>query len=263
MFSNKKRKPAIRQVILSQASCRQNQSIAGYMFSTLGQHKPVQITGCSCHIAAVLLKLISENETICGFHDAYTVKDGETMVDQNIISLFNCIYDNTNRKVLRFITAKCNNTSDISDIFQDTYMELYAVMVKRGLDYIANSEAFVMNIAKQKVYRHYSLLTRLKFAIPLSVADEDGNEINIADLEANYFSFNTSMLNSALIAEIKRAISAKPQIVQKIFLLRYSLDMTIPEIAELLSVGESYVKNKLYRTRNELRELYVRKDGID
>lgn len=142
-------------------------------------------------------------------------------------------------------------------------MELYAVIVKRGLDYIANSEAFVMRIARQKVYRHYSLLARLKFAVPLSVADEDGNEINIADLEANYFSFKTSMLNRALIAEIKRAISAKPQIVQKIFLLRYSLDLTIPEIAELLSVGESYVKNKLYRTINELRELYVGKDGID
>lgn len=185
------------------------------------------------------------------------------MVDQNIISLFNDIYDATNRKVLGFIAAKCSNTSDISDIFQDTYMELYAVMVKRGLDYIINSEAFVMKIAKQKVYRHYSLLDRLKFAVPLSVADDNGNEINIADLEANYFSFDISMLNSALIAEIRRAISAKPQIVQKIFFMRYSLDLTIPEIAELLSVGESYVKNKLYRTINELRKLYVRKDGTD
>lgn len=99
------------------------------------------------------------------------------MVDQNLISLFNAIYDATNRKILGFITAKCGNTSDISDIFQDTY--------------------------------------------------------------------------------------TKPQIVQKIFLLRYSLDMTIPEIAKLLSVGESYVKNILYRTINQLRELYVRKDGID
>lgn len=191
------------------------------------------------------------------------MKDGETMVDQNLISLFNAIYDATNRKILGFITAKCGNTSDISDIFQDTYMELYAVIVKRGLDYIANSEAFVMRIARQKVYRHYSLLARLKFAVPLSVADEDGNEINIADLESDDCSLDISMLNSALLAEIRSALSAKPQIVQKIFLMRYSLDLTIPEIAELLSVGESYVKNKLYRTINELRELYVGKDGID
>ncbi|MDD4658168.1 MAG: sigma factor-like helix-turn-helix DNA-binding protein, partial [Eubacteriales bacterium] len=122
---------------------------------------------------------------------------------------------------------------------------------------------FVMRIARQKVYRHYSLLARLKFAVPLSVADEDGNEINIADLESDDCSLDISMLNSALLAEIRSALSAKPQIVQKIFLMRYSLDLTIPEIAELLSVGESYVKNKLYRTINELRELYVGKDGID
>ena len=97
----------------------------------------------------------------------------------------------------------------------------------------------------------------------MSVADEDGNEINIADLESDDCSLDISMLNSALLAEIRSALSAKPQIVQKIFLMRYSLDLTIPEIAELLSVGESYVKNKLYRTINELRELYVGKDGID
>jgi RNA polymerase sigma-70 factor (ECF subfamily) len=190
------------------------------------------------------------------------VKDGETMVDQNIISLFNNIYDTTNRKVLGFIT-KCSNTSDIRDIFQDTYMELYTVIVKRGLGYIENSEAFVMRIAKQKVYRYYSLLDRLKFAAPLFVADNDGNEINIADLESDDYSLDISMLNRALIEDIRREISTKPQIVQKIFFMRYSLDMTIPEIAELLSVGESYVKNKLYRTISELRKLYVGKEGFD
>ena len=185
------------------------------------------------------------------------------MVDQNLISLFNDIYDATNRKILGFITAKCSNTSDIRDIFQDTYMELYTVIVKRGLGYIENSEAFVMRIAKQKVYRYYSLLDRLKFAAPLFVADNDGNEINIADLESDDYSLDISMLNRALIEDIRREISTKPQIVQKIFFMRYSLDMTIPEIAELLSVGESYVKNKLYRTISELRKLYVGKEGFD
>ena len=142
-------------------------------------------------------------------------------------------------------------------------MELYTVIVKRGLGYIENSEAFVMRIAKQKVYRYYSLLDRLKFAAPLFVADNDGNEINIADLESDDYSLDISMLNRALIEDIRREISTKPQIVQKIFFMRYSLDMTIPEIAELLSVGESYVKNKLYRTISELRKLYVGKEGFD
>ena len=54
------------------------------------------------------------------------------MSNPNIASRFDDIYDSTNQAVLAFITAKCKNTADISDIFQDTYMELYQVLIKRG-----------------------------------------------------------------------------------------------------------------------------------
>ncbi|MFQ9801920.1 MAG: sigma factor-like helix-turn-helix DNA-binding protein [Clostridia bacterium] len=36
----------------------------------------------------------------------------------------------------------------------------------------------------------------------------------------------------------------------------YSLDLTIPEIAKQLSMSESNVKNKLYRTLKEMRNFY-------
>ena len=90
------------------------------------------------------------------------------MVDQNPTTLFNDIYDSTNRKVLVYITAKCSSPADIHDIFQETYMELYSILVKKGPDYIQNSEAFVMKLAKQKLSRYYSLLDRLKRLLPLS-----------------------------------------------------------------------------------------------
>ncbi len=45
------------------------------------------------------------------------------MVDPNITSRFNEIYDSTGKTVLAFVTAKCRNTADIQDIVQDTYVE--------------------------------------------------------------------------------------------------------------------------------------------
>jgi DNA-directed RNA polymerase specialized sigma24 family protein len=37
----------------------------------------------------------------------------------------------------------------------------------------------------------------------------------------------------------------------------YDVDLTIVEIAEVLSISESSVKNKLYRTLKEIRKLLI------
>lgn len=181
------------------------------------------------------------------------------MVDRNILSFFNDTYDATNQKVLKFITAKCANTADISDIFQETYMEFYSVLVKRGASYVENSEALVMKLAKQKIYRHYSFTDRFKNSVPLA-EDDDGNESNVVNSEAADTSFESAVCDEILVSKIREALLLKPQITQKIFYLYYSLDTPIPEIAQLLSVNESYVKNKLYRTVKELRSAYMGKD---
>lgn len=160
-----------------------------------------------------------------------------------------------------FITAKCNNTSDICDIFQDTYMELYKVISNRGLDYIKNNDAFVIKIAKQKLYRYYSLFDKLKSIIPMLAKNVNGEEVNLVDLEMIDFVIEEKNVEDTLIEEVNDFISKKSREIQKIFYLFYYLDMTIPEIAKLLSTNESNVKNKLYRTLKELRKLYFRKDG--
>ena len=72
------------------------------------------------------------------------------MSNPNTVSRFDDIYNSTNKSVLAFITAKCRNTADISDIFQDTYVELYQVLIKRGAEYITSEKAFVLKIKKQK-----------------------------------------------------------------------------------------------------------------
>ena len=89
------------------------------------------------------------------------------MVDQNL-TLFNEIYDQTYDKVLRYVISKCGNTNDIADIVQETYLELYQTIVKRGAAYIKNPGAFVLQLAKAKVYKHYSLMEKLKRILPRS-----------------------------------------------------------------------------------------------
>jgi RNA polymerase sigma factor (sigma-70 family) len=178
------------------------------------------------------------------------------MSNPDAVSRFDEIYNSTNKSVLALITAKCGRAADISDIFQETYMELYKVLSERGADYInKNEKAFVMKIAKRKVAQYYSLLERLRIFVSMSAKNEDGEEADLSDLDADAFLTEDFTVNQALLETINQHIRSKPEDVQKVFYLMYDVDLTIPEIAKTLFMSESNVKNKLYRTLNEIREL--------
>jgi RNA polymerase sigma-70 factor (ECF subfamily) len=177
------------------------------------------------------------------------------MVDQVVTSRFNEIYDSTYKAAVSLITAKCNNTADISDIVQETYMELYRLLCKRGADYVLNGKAMVMKIAKQKLARHYSLMERLRFFVPMTVKNEDGDEVILSDLEAESFLTEDFTVDRMTVESAQQIIRQKPEDVKKIFYLFYDVDLTIAEIAKELSMSESNVKHKLYRTLKELRNL--------
>ena len=178
------------------------------------------------------------------------------MVDQALTTFFNRIYDETYRKTLLYVTSKCGNTDDISDILQEIYIEVYSVIVEKGADYVKNEEAFVMQITKTKIYRHYSFLEKIKHIIPLFSKNDEGEEINILDFETKDYSVENETINNDLLDAIWRIVKSKSKEAQKIFYLYYMGDLTIPEITKKLSCSESNVKNKLYRTVKEIRTIY-------
>ena len=178
----------------------------------------------------------------------------------NVTSVFNKIYDSTNKKILAFIAAKCGNIDDMNDILQETYMELYSTLLEKGADFIENDEAFVTNIAKHKIYKHYTVLQRMKSDLSLSVFTNENGEITL-DLQSEDMDIEDSICTNELVDEIEEIIAGKSQEIRKIFFLRFSLDLTIGDIAKLMKVKESYIKNKLYRTISEIREIYKTKGG--
>ena len=177
------------------------------------------------------------------------------MSNPDAASRFGEIYDSTNKAILAFITAKCGRTADINDIFQETYMELYKILNERGADYIKNEKAFVLRIAKRKVAKFYSLSERLKNFVSMSATNEDGEEVDLSEFKADAFLTDDFTVNYAMLESVRQFICSKPEDVQKVFYLMYDVDLTIPEISKALSMSESNVKNKLYRTLKELRNL--------
>lgn len=180
----------------------------------------------------------------------------------NAESTFNRIYDSTSKSALALITAKCCNTEDISDIFQETYTELFLIISKKGEEYIKNPEALIKHIVKQKIYRHYSAAKRLKMQISTIQSDNDGNEFDISDSAIDELSIEENYILSEQIEEVRIFLKSKPLLTRKIFHLYYSLDKTIPEIAELLEIKQSTVKNHIYRTVKEVRDEFKQREKV-
>jgi RNA polymerase sigma-70 factor (ECF subfamily) len=113
-----------------------------------------------------------------------------------------------------------------------------------------------MQVAKKKIYRHYKLLERLR-----GIEETyDFDEANLENAEMEQVSFSDVVATKEMVATAISYLAEKDELTKKIFYLYYFLDKSIKEIAELFSVKESNVKNKLYRTLKELRE-YLVKEG--
>jgi len=177
------------------------------------------------------------------------------MPGPTILSRFNEIYDSTHKAALTLITAKCRRTADINDIFQETYMELYQVLLKRGTGYITNDKAFVLWLAKKKLARHYSLQERLRMFVSVNTVREDEESLDLSAFESDTFLTEDFVVDQATLDEARQYIQSQPEIVQRIFYLFYDVGLTITEIATALTVSESLVKNKLYRNLKQLRRL--------
>ena len=47
------------------------------------------------------------------------------MIDQKTLDEFSKIYDETYNDVLRYVVCKCSNISDVEDIIQNIYLDVY------------------------------------------------------------------------------------------------------------------------------------------
>lgn len=166
-----------------------------------------------------------------------------------VMEHFNRVYDSTFDSVRRFTASKCADVESLPDLLQEIYFEYYKLVCRKGTDYVKEPAAMLIKIAKHKLAAHYSLKNRLSALLPLSV-DEDGESDPpdpLADTEE-------AVLDKDEAERIWDLLSEYPADVRKVFYLHYAEDMPLKEIARAMGLSLSSVKNKLYRTLNEIRE---------
>ena len=87
----------------------------------------------------------------------------------------------------------------------------------------------------------------------ISLFDKNNNDLEIIDKIDSSFDIESLLIKDEEWKSIWNFIKKKKnQDIPKVFYLYYKEEMTIKEISKLLNTKESYIKNLIYRTLNEL-----------
>lgn len=166
---------------------------------------------------------------------------------------FNSVYDETFDSLARFVAVKVNDPALIPDILQETYTEFYRYVAKRGIAVVEHPRGLLFKICKRKLFRYYSFKQKVRDAVSLeqfSAEDETFSLLNTRETAAE-------PIDPVMRLEYERVLSiiaAYPVEIRKIFHLFYYEGLSHSDIAEVMGMNTSTVKNKIYRTLNEIRE---------
>ncbi len=163
-------------------------------------------------------------------------------------------YKTTYNNTLKFVIVRCNNIESVNDIIQDTYLELLKIIKKKKVVEVDNINNYVLGIANNIIKRHYH---KKKKENIISYYQESEKEIEIIDS----FNLEEEIITKENVSEVWEYVRKKDLITSKIFYLYFALGLKISDIAKELEIGESNVKNKIYRTLKELKK-YLGKEEL-
>ena len=176
---------------------------------------------------------------------------GDKMINQDNLNKFNKIYDETYSDVLKYVIIKCHNINDANDIIQEVYLEFWRILNKKEL-VNSNIKSFLIGIAINKIRKHYTIVQRIK-----SILASNKNDCDVLEKDKSNIDIEGLIIKKDDWDNVWNYIKQKKnRDVARIFYLYYVLELSIKDISRELNVGESYVKNIIFRTVKELYSLF-------
>lgn len=151
---------------------------------------------------------------------------------------FEVFYQESYANFYRFLILQASSLNNIDDILQNSYLAVYKQMKKKKIE---NLESYLYKVG-------WNLLKKERKILPLYCLEEAN--IGFSDVEMK-------VEIEEDLQHVWKYLKKKDLIVQKTFYLYY-LGMSIKDIAKSLNLTESQVKNHIYRTRNELKEMMTK-----
>ncbi len=172
------------------------------------------------------------------------------------LSDFDNIYNETYQTMLKFIIGKCQNLEDVNELLQDSYIELYHTLDRKKVLKIEDVSAYLKGISKNVIKKFYRKKYREREKVVYFENELDYIDIKHEDeqnLEADF-------INRENVEQIWNYLNSKNILIAKTFYLYYTLGLKISDIAKEFEITESAVKNYIYRTLKELKEVFGKEE---
>ena len=167
---------------------------------------------------------------------------------------FKKVYNETYSNILKYVISRCNNSCDVQDIVQNTYMNIFVRIQKYGIFHFRNINKYIYKIAYGELTKYHKDKMQKQ------------NLVNIEDDEVGFidasFLLEERVCDSIEEAEIWNIIKQKDCLTFKICTLYFIYDYPLIQISGELNISQSTVKNRLYRTINEIKELFKDKEEL-
>ena len=158
---------------------------------------------------------------------------------------FNRIYEETRSEMLRYLWVRTNAAPDAEDLFQEIYRKFY-IRLSRSVLPILDPKRYLFTIAKKELSRYY--LHRAKRA------EAEQPMETLPDVPSEDAPIDERLLTEERKDAIWRLLQSEPELNRRIFVLFYACDRSQKEIGEALGLDETAVRQRLYSTRQRIRQ---------
>lgn len=158
---------------------------------------------------------------------------------------FNRIYEETRSDLLRYLWVRTNAAPDAEDLFQEIYRKFY-IRLSRSVLPILDPKRYLFTIAKKELSRYY--LHRAKRA------EAEQPMETLPDVPSEEAPIDERLLTEERKDAVWRLLQSEPELNRRIFVLFYACDRSQKEIGEALGLDETAVRQRLYRTRQRIRQ---------
>lgn len=160
------------------------------------------------------------------------------------------LYQDKMKIIYRYLLKIGCSKMDAEDIVQTTFCRAIEYMIELNHSNIASW------LFKVSINQYYDLCRKEKRYPTISIDQEYFMNMFIEDEYVEDFFIKKE--KSKYIKEILESLS---DVSKNLLLLKYALDLSYKEIAEIVDVKEANIKTYLYRARKQFKKIWEEKDN--
>jgi RNA polymerase sigma-70 factor (ECF subfamily) len=155
------------------------------------------------------------------------------------------------RPITGYVYRMLNNYDASLDVTQEVFIKVYNSLERYSSEY--KFSTWLYRIAHNAAIDHM----RRNSVSQQSIEAENADGSYQLQIESSQPNPEQQRERSEWRREIETVVKCLPQVYRELILLRHSQDLSYDEIAEITNLPLGTVKNRLFRAREMMREIFV------